>query len=313
MAELALPPLLARSPWIRRLLVPVVFSLALFFFLFATFPYDSLGDRIVIEARNAGYELSFATLGHAGFIGLKATDVKLKPIAADPSATPTEIHLDSLTLKPELLGLLLKKPAVAFSVEAYGGAAHGVARFSSDPKAPGLAALTINADSFDLKALPSSFLSGVEVIGQFGMTADVTSLQMLEASGGNVAFSLKGAALVKGTAMGIPLPKATLGELSGSLSLDKGVAKLDNVKLRGGDIEGEVEGTIKMKPLLSLSQADLKLHVNPKDSWLDANPLVKGSMGFLGQKQPDGWHATLSGPLSNLRPAADNSRGGPHR
>jgi hypothetical protein len=42
--------------------------------------------------------------------------------------------------------------------------------------------------------------------------------------------------------------------------------------------------------------------LKPKDSWLDANPLVKGSMGFLGPKGTDGYWVTLSGPLSHLNP-----------
>ena len=301
MAELALP-FLARSPWARRLLVPVIFTAALFFFLFATFPYDALSQRIVSEARAAGYDVTIGSLGHSGFLGLVANDVRLKPISADAAGGALELKLDKLTLKPEVLGLFLRRTAVAFNVEAYGGTAHGVARFSNDPKTPGLSALQLTADTFDLKELPPSLLAGLEVIGQIGMQADVTSLQALEASSGTLALNLKGGAIVKGMLMGFPLPKTTLGELTGSLSIDKGVAKLEKVELRGGDVEAEVEGTIRLKPLLMLSQAELKVRLKPKDAWLNATPLLKGSIGFLGPKQGDAYNATLSGPLSHLTP-----------
>jgi len=301
MAELALP-LLARSPWARRLLLPMAFSLALVFFLIATFPYDALALRIVSEAKNAGYDVSIGALSHGGLIGVTATDVHVKPTTPDGATGALELHFDKLTLKPSILGLLLRRTVIGFDVDAYGGSSHGTARVSNDPKAPGLSELTLTAADFDLKQLPSSILSGVEVIGTFSSKVDVQSLQALEASGGTITFGLKGGALVKGSVMGIPLPKTMLGELTGGLVVDRGVARLDKVLLRGGDIDAEVEGSIRLKPLFSLSQAELKVHLKPKDSWLDANPLVKGSMGFLGPKGPDGYWVTLSGPLTHLNP-----------
>ncbi len=302
MPELALP-FFARSAWARRLLVPLIFLAALALFLFRTFPYDALSERITAEARAAGYDISIGELGHAGVLGIRGGDVRLKTLSADVNSAPTEYKLDQLTLKPELLGILLRKPAVGFNVDAYGGNAHGVARMSTDPKTPGLSSLQVTADSIDLKQLPPALVAGVEVLGLLGVQADLSSLQALESSSGTVAFTLKGAALVKGNAMGIPLPKTLLGDLTGSLTVDKGVGKLEKVQLRGGDLDAEVEGTIRMKPLLSLSQADLKVHLKPKESWLEQNPLVKGSMGFLGPKAPDGGYSfTLSGPLSRLTP-----------
>jgi len=300
MAE-TLAPFLAINPRLRRLLTPVLFIVALIVFLFATFPYDAISQRLVSEAHAAGYDLSIGSLGHAGVFGLTASDVRIKPISPDAAGGPLEIKLDKLTLKPEVLGLLMRRTAVAFNVDAYGGSASGTVRVSSDPKAPGLSALQVNATSFDLKSLPQ-FIDGMELIGQLGLQADVTSLQALEGSGGTVGLSLKGGALLKGAVMGFPLPKVILGDLTGSLNIEKGLAKLDKVALHGGDVEAEVEGTIRLKPLLGVSQADLKVHVRPKESWLDANPLVKGSMGLLGPKQGDGYWVSLTGPLSHLTP-----------
>jgi type II secretion system protein N len=284
------------------MLAPLLFVASLLFFLFQTFPYETLSQRISSEARTAGYDLTIGALSHAGLLGLSATDVHIKAINADTASGPLELKLEKLVLKPELLGLLLRRTAVAFNVEAYGGNAHGLVRVSNDPKAPGLSALQLSADAFDLKSLPPSLVEGIEMIGQLGIQADVSSLQALEGSAGTISFALKGSALVKGTVMGFPLPKVMLGDLTGSMAIDKGVAKLEKMQLRGGDVDAEFEGTVRLKPLLMASQADLKVHLKPKESWLDANPLVKGSIGFLGPKQGDGYWVSVTGPLSHLAP-----------
>ena len=159
----------------------------------------------------------------------------------------------------------------------------------------------------DLKQLPPSLLQELELLGRLGLKADLTSLQHLEAASGSLALALKGAGVIKGTlklgeGMSFPLPKTMLGDVTGSVTIDKGIAKIDKCTVRGGDVEADVDGTIRLTPLLSLSQAELHLRLKPSDKWLDATPLIKSSMGFLGPKGPDGYVFTLSGPLSRLQP-----------
>ena len=307
MPELPLPGPLARNVWLRRLLVPVAFLATFGFFVYLTFPFDTVAQRLESEARKAGIDLSIQHLGPSGLLGMRARSLSVKQPGEVPGAAPLEIKLDKLDVRPDVLGLLLRRIAIGFALEAFGGEAHGVARLSRDPKAAGLSALTLDASNFDLKLLPPSLVQEMELIGSLGAKADLTSLQQLEAANGTASLALKGAAVVKGTlklgeGMSFPLPKVVLGEIAGSVTIEKGNAKVDKLTARGGDIEADVDGTIRLKPLLSLSQAELHVRLRPQDRWLEQNPLVKSSLGFLGPKGPDGYSLTLSGPLSRLQP-----------
>jgi hypothetical protein len=86
------------------------------------------------------------------------------------------------------------------------------------------------------------------------------------------------------------------------VAVEKGVARIEKTQARGGDIDADVDGNISLRPLLSLSQADLHVRFRPGDKWLDQNALIKGAMGMLQPgKQGDGSYLySFSGPLSNM-------------
>ena len=305
MAEFVLPGPL-RNVWIRRLLAPAAFVATFGLMVYLTFPFDTLAERLESEARKSGWDLSIEKLGPAGLLGVRARGLLVKQSSELPGQPPLELKLDRLDLKPELLGLLLRRVSVAYDVESFGGEARGVARVSRDPKLPGLSALVLDASEIDLKALPPSLVQDFELIGRLGLKADLTSLQQLEAASGTVAIALKGAAVLKGTlklgeGMSFPLPNVVLGEVNGSITVDKGTAKFDKFTVRGGDLEADIDGTIQLKPLFSLSQVALHVRLKPAEKWLEQNPLIKSSMGFLGPKGPDGYTFTVSGQLSRLK------------
>ena len=306
MAELALPGPL-RIPWVRRLLAPVAFVATFALMLYLTFPYDVLGQRIEIEAHNSGWDLSIGKLGPAGLLGLRARALSAKQHESMPGQTPLEVKLDRVDLHPHLLQLFLRQLAVGFEVESFGGEATGTAKLSNDSKNPGLAALQADVSDLDLKQLPPALAQGLELTGKLALKTDLTSLQVLEAASGKLQVTLKGAAILKGAlklgeGMSFPAPKTVLGDLSLTVSIDRGTAKIEKGSLSGGDLEADLDGTIKLKPLLSLSQAEIHVRFKPKDAWLEANALIKGSLGFLGPKGSDGYTFTLTGPLSRLTP-----------
>ena len=305
MSELALPGPL-RNPWVRRLLAPAAFVATFALMVYLTFPFDTVAERLESEARTSGWELSIEKLGPVGLLGVRARGLSVKQSTDLPGAAPLELKLDRLDLKPELLGLLLRRIEVGFALESFGGEARGLARISSDPKVPGLSALSLDASEIDLKQLPPSLVQDLELIGRLVLKCDLSSLTQLEAASGTASISLKGVGVVKGTlklgeGMSFPLPKVVLGEVNGSITIDKGTAKLDRFTVRGGDLEADVDGTIQLKPLFSLSQAALHVRLKPTDKWLEQNPLIKSSMGFLGPKGEGGYTFTVSGPLSRLK------------
>ena len=66
-----------------------------------------------------------------------------------------------------------------------------------------------------------------------------------------------------------------------------------------------VDGTVNLRPLLSLSQADLHVRFRPSDRWLTENGMIKSALGLIPgtARQGDGSYAfTFTGPLARMTP-----------
>ena len=301
LAELASP---ARLQKLRPALVPAVAVLAFVFFLLLTFPYDMVGRRIEIEAQRAGADLTIGSVGAHGLFGVRARDVRLRlPPAAPGEATP-ELRFDRVDLSPELLALVLRRTAFGFSLQAYGGTARGRAALSGDPKLPGLSALRVDATDLDLHAFPLKELNGVEANGRVSLKIELSSLQPPDAAAGALTVWGKQLGVAGGTVQGFSLPRTSLGDVDASVAVEKGVARVDRAQARGGDLDADADGTVRLRPLLSLSQADLHVHFRPSDRWLNENAMIKGAMGLIqNARQPDGSYVfSFSGPLAHLNP-----------
>lgn len=303
LAELATP---ARLQKLRRAAVPAAAVLAFFLFLLLTFPYEMVGRRMVVEAQRAGAELTIGSIGGRGLFGVRARDVRLRP-APGPGEPPIELRFDRVDVSPDLFALLLRRTSFGFALQAYGGTARGHASLSNDPKLPGLSALRIDAPDLDVHALPLKDLVGVEGAGRASLKVDVSSLQPPEAANGTLSLSGRQLGVTAGNVRGFPVPRTSLGDVDAAVTIDKGVARVDKAQARGGDLDGEVDGTVRLRALFSLSQADLHVRFRPGDRWLNENGLVKSALGLVqNARQPDGAYVfSFSGPLSRL-----NSRPG---
>jgi hypothetical protein len=86
--------------------------------------------------------------------------------------------------------------------------------------------------------------------------------------------------------------------------VEKGIARLEKTSARGGDIDADLDGNVSLRPLLSLSQAELHVRFRPSDKWLDANAMIKGAIGLIqNARQGDGSYVfTFTGPLARMTP-----------
>jgi type II secretion system protein N len=289
---------------LRRYSGPALFVVAFGSFLVLTFPYEVVARRIEVEARRAGNDLTIGRVGSSGLFGLRARDVKLR--VPDASGV-VEYSFARVDVKPDLLPLLLRRVGFGFSMEAYGGTARGHGTLSNDPQLPGLATLQLEAQNIDVHALPIS-TQDAELAGKANLKLDLPTLQPVEAASGSVSVKVQGAAIVRALArleggMTMTLPTVSLGEIDCSLTIDKGLAKVERISAKGGDVEAEVDGTLMLRPALALSQADLHARVKPSDRWLDSNPMLRGALGFLGPRASDGsYTVSATGPLLRLQP-----------
>lgn len=298
---------LARHPLLQRLLLPVGGALAFALFFVLTFPYDVLARRLEVEAMSSGADLTIGSMGAAGLGSVRARDVRIRFPAAPGGEALPELHFDLLDVSPDLLALLLRRTSFGFALKGYGGSARGHLALSNDPRTPGISGLRIDARNIDLKTLPLREMAGVEAAGKLQVKADLTGLIPAENAGGGLSLTLENAAVNGGTVQGMPVPKVSLGRVEGSLAVDKGVARFEKTAARGGDIDADLDGTLSLRPLLSLSQADLHVRFKPSDRWLNDNGMIKGALGLVqNARQGDGSYLfSFSGPLARL-----NSRPG---
>lgn len=292
-----------KLPGVRRLLLPAVFALFFLLFLRAGFPWDSVARRIEAEAGSSGVEVAIGAMGPAGLFGLRARDVHVRS-----AGEPGELVFPVVDLHPDVLPLLLGRTSFGFSAHGYGGTARGHARLSSDPRRPGLSSLELDLRGLDLHALPlPPSLQGAELAGRLGLKLDLPSLDPLETSSGKVSLSIQGAALVRAVArleggMSLTLPRVSLGDVDAAAAVEKGTARVERLSARGGDVDAEIDGTVALRPALMLSQADLHLKLRPSERWMQENPVVRGALGMLGPRGPDGsYTVTFSGPLLRLQ------------
>jgi type II secretion system protein N len=294
---------LARHPTLRRALLPGGAVLAFLLFLVLTFPYDVLARRIEMEAKRAGAEITIGSAGAGGLAAVRARDVRVRiaPVAGG-DAWP-ELRFDRAVVSPDLIALILRRTSFGFSVEGYGGTARGHVALSNDPRQPGISSFRIDASDLDLSALPLRDLAGVLAAGKLRLKADLPALLPVETARGSITLALDGAAITGGSVAGFSLPRTALGRLDGAVAVEKGIARIDRTQARGGDVEADVDGNINLRPLLSLSQADLHVRFRPSDSWLNENAMIKGMIGLIqNARQGDGSYVfTLNGPLSRMQ------------
>ncbi len=301
-----MPPLafFTRHPLLNKLLLPVAGALAFGLFLLWTFPYDVLARRLEVEAASNGAEVSIGSLGPSGFGGVRARDVKLHFLPAFGVESMPDLHFDRLEVSPDLFALLLRRTSFGFALTGYGGTARGHAALSHDPKQPGLSSLRLDARDIDLQALPFKELAGVEASGKLQIKADLASLVPAETASGAVTLALDGGAVTGGSVQGFPVPTTSLGRVDLNLVVEKGNAKVERTQARGGDLDADLDGNVSLRPLLSLSQADLHVRFRPAEKWLNDNAMVKGALGLIqNARQGDGsFIYTFSGPLARMTP-----------
>src|SRR5207302_2834924 len=184
--------------------------------------------------------------------------------------------------------------------EGYGGRTSGHARLAKDQRQGLIDELQLNAVDIDLKQLPMKELTSLDLNGRLTLKADLSRMSPLDQASGQVTATIKGGVVNGGQVRGFTMPKLNLGEIDAQATLDKGLAKVDKTAARGGDLDASADGTLRLKPLLSLSQADLHVSFRPSDAWLSANPVFKVLLSAVNNaRQPYGSYVfTLNGPLS---------------
>jgi type II secretion system protein N len=308
---------------------PLFGVLSFFIFLYMTFPYERA--KAVVEDHLEAMLDAEVTIGDVGpslFVGLTLSDVKItlrpKPplprFGAAPAPAeepkkkkPQRIWLDEVSVNVGLLSAMFGSPSISFEVN--GAVGHVEGEYEGSKKA----GLFFETEVRDLRLQSLPVVAekvGLPVRGKLGAKIKLAvpqnrwdkahgaielSCDSCSIGDGKAKLKVPGNAML---AMGIKMPRIRLGELSGRVTIEEGVAKIDELSARSPDIEVQGEGSVALRKPVSFStvNAYLKFRISKELKKRDAKfELLEN--GLTQAKRSDGFFGMrLSGSLQRLRP-----------
>ncbi len=261
------------------------FGVAAFvFFLFLTFPYEALRQRVTQEAGKAGWTVTMTSLG-PGFFGVTARNVRVEKASSEPPAegaqSPEPLVIPSVALRPSLFPL-----GVAFRAELFGGSVSGAVG--------GLSSATVRVELDGLDPEKGNFkaFSGVDLTGKLNGALKLTiptvpnsPSREYDFSQANGSLALDGKDLVvkggevtvpyMGTPTPIGLPRVALGDLTAKVKIEKGQGSVEELTGKSDDLEVHVSGSVKLARRPEYSETNLQLR-------LKASPDLVKNLGMVG-------------------------------
>ncbi|MFY2557637.1 type II secretion system protein GspN [Corallococcus terminator] len=255
--------------------------------LLLTFPYDTVRTRLVSEAAQAGFAVRIGSL-RPGLAGVTATNVQVsKPpqaLSAETLATlvsgegplPGEAELgvamliDSVAVRPTLF-----PPGLAIHANALGGTVAGSMGWLGDMKVRAeLDGLKVSGGN--LPAFLGMDLDG-ELNGVLALTlpkgkspepdlSQATGELTLDSQGLIIKSGKASIPMGGGNSMPMELPQVALGALVGRINFAKGLGTVQELRLKGDDVEALATGTLKLGKRLEYSEPamDVNLRLDPE-------------------------------------------------
>lgn len=264
------------------------------FFLFAfvvslywTFPWNAAKDRALTEASRAtGMDISAKTLEPSWVTGFVATDVELRPASFEEP-----IEIDQLSARAHLLPLITGGKGVTISMPLAQGQVDADVVDSSK-----MTEVKANLQGLQLALVPGlTDAIGVPLSGKVSLEADMSlDKAKPEASSGLLHLSGAGLELLKGGKVGgMTLPfELQIGDFDWKIPIEQGKAQLSKLKIEGGSVLLELDGTVTMAKDPVRSVLNLTVKFKPTDAFLKKEPLLgallnnirraKGSDGYYG-------------------------------
>lgn len=291
-AAAALPSSAAPAArWKRPALWTAAGVLAFIFFLYLTFPYDTIKSRIVTEAGNAGWIVTMESIG-PGLFGVTAHGVRLRK-AQDVSGTsdPVPLIIDSIALRPSLIPL-----GLAFRANAFDGKIAG--------SVGGLSDLSVNASLGDLDPSAGNLkaFSGMDLSGRINGDLSLTLPKETRGNGYDLAASngaltldttkltIRGGTVtvpMYGTPTPMDLPRIALGDLAIHAKIDKGVVSFDKFRGASEDLQLGGGGSIRLDRRLELSTLNLDIRLKADPDFVKRLGLIGAGLSVLPPDKTD--------------------------
>lgn len=291
-----------------RLLGYVAFTvLALAAGFFLTFPYETLRERVRLEADRAGYFVRIASMG-PGFLAVRASSLEVSK-KADSETAPEALQLDSVSFGPSFF-----PPGLALRVRALGGAVTAVVSGVSTTR------VRVDAEGLDLTRGNVKGFSGIDLSGTIEGHLDLAIPRVaaggapaepdLSQASGTLTLDTRGLAVNGGNvSIVIPqfgpeptpldLPKIVLGDVMLKVKVEKGAATIEDFKAKSADLEASASGTVKLAKRLEYSEPTVEIRYKPDPEFQKRLGLLGSALSMVGPdpKDPSWRLGKLSGYL----------------
>jgi type II secretion system protein N len=274
--------------WLRWALYPVAYLVVFLLAFSVLFPYETLRSAIVTQfnaqQRLAGspQELAIDELGWYWFTGVRAKGVRLASAAAEPGKPPTEIAVDEAKIRLSVLGLLVGRRTVSFSLSALGGTVDGSFTQSGKDRA-----VEVKLDGIDLKQFDMITQTiGLPVEGKAYGTIDIALPEGKASKGtGKVSLEIRDVAIGDGKAKlkgALEWPKMSVGQLTFEADAKEGVLKVTKFEAKGKDLELGGEGRVQMREIANESTLDMQVKFKIADTYRGKSDITKSLFGAPG-------------------------------
>lgn len=316
------------GPWIGY---GAFFTTAFLLFVYWTFPYDRVRDRIISEFERSQkappgaprQTLTIGKLEPSWLTGVVLKDVSLTTVPADPSKAPSVLHADEVRARVSFGSLFSSAKDLTFSAKALGGTIEGsVTHKASAAPATGAAAgkgpkfdrtIKMELDGIALGELgPLRDAVGTAVGGTLKGTIDVTYGEMrIDKANGTVALEVENFWVSDGkTPFKVPalkmvfgsdeitLPQIVIGNVPVQISIKNGIATIEKMEGKGKDLELGVDGRVVLRDNVAESDLGVNLRFKFNDSYKKKGESTAGLLMILdsepklrASKRPDGYYA----------------------
>jgi type II secretion system protein N len=305
----------------------VVFVVA----LYASFPYDRAREAAVrMASKNLDLDVEIGSAGPAFGLAIMFHDIRVR--TRPMTGKPTRFTIDSAKFSPSILAPLMSSIPFTLTLEGLGGKAvldqkgtpgggtggSGSGSGSGIGKKGGPFRTELVAHDIDLAEIPgvkeaiNMPIAGklkveLEIASESGRYADASghltiACNDVVAGDGKTPLKVAGNPFLAG---GLTLPRVRIGDLGGTVAIDKGTAKLKGVESKSPDGEIALEGEIILRDPLQMSTVNLYLRFKLSDAFLQkASSLQMILQAAAAQgKRPDGFYGLrIGGRLGQLTP-----------
>lgn len=278
-----------------------LFIFSFLLFLYWTFPYNVLKERLVSSAEQqlgSVYDVRVSDLSPNFFTGAVLKGVKVIKYDGDSQSTVWEAA--KVKIRAGLFGLIFGKPSVSFTVKGGDGDISGDYR----PTDEGFG-LSLDLSDFDIAAFGFLTSGGTAKLSSaINGTVDLNmnKRQMIQSSGkaelelNDIVMKAGDIKMGEGGAMAIP--EVVFSKGKGSIlkfDLSRGAVKIKEFKLADGDIKIDLTGDIFMSSLFKNYRINLKGTFSVSQKLEQAIPIL---FMIEKQKQPDGsYPITITGRI----------------